>query len=163
MKAYGHFFAGLGAALSFHAASAAEVSPEQVAFFEKKIRPVLAEHCYSCHSAESKKLKANLYLDTLDGVMKGGESGPAVIPGNPEKSLLNQAVRYHDPDMAMPPKQKLDDRVIADFEQWVRLGAPWPKQAGEQAGAPQKTWNWTELRQKHWAFQPMAHPAPPPV
>jgi hypothetical protein len=141
---------------------AAAVTPEQTEFFEKKIRPVLADHCYSCHSAQSKKLKANLYLDTLDGVMKGGESGPAVIPGNPEKSLLNQAVRYHDPDMAMPPKQKLSDQVIADFEQWVKMGVPWSTQAAPTAAAVPKTdWNWAELRKKHWAFQPMQRPTPP--
>src|SRR4051812_363687 len=82
--------ATLGTAL---VARAVEAAPEQVEFFEQKIRPVLAEHCYSCHSAQAKKLKAGLYLDSLGGVMKGGDSGPAVIPGNPEKSLLNQAVR----------------------------------------------------------------------
>src|SRR5215213_10769847 len=115
---------------SLRAADGLEVAPgaEGVAFFEAKIRPVLAEHCYSCHSGQAKKLKAGLYLDSLGGVMHGGESGPAVIPGNPEKSLLNQAVRYHDPDLAMPPKVKLSDRVIVDFEQWVKMGAPWPKQ-----------------------------------
>jgi len=145
-------------------ARAGEAAPEQVEFFEQKIRPVLAEHCYSCHSAQAKKLKAGLYLDSLGGVMKGGDSGPAVIPGNPEKSLLNQAVRYHDPDLAMPPKVKLSDRVIADFEQWVKMGVPWAKQDASTAAVTTRTeWNWTELQRGHWAFQPMQRPTPPAV
>jgi len=90
-------------------------------FFEKKIRPVLAEHCYKCHSSDSKKLKASLYhLDTRAGFLKGGDTGPAIVPGDPEKSLLIEVIRYTDTDMEMPPKSKLPDAVIADFETWVK-------------------------------------------
>src|SRR5581483_7982699 len=86
-------------------------------FFEKKIRPVLAGHCYQCHSADAqraKKLKAGLLLDNRDGLLHGGDSGPAVIPGKPDDSRLIQALR-HAGDLKMPPKGKLPDSVIADF------------------------------------------------
>lgn len=139
-------------------------TPEQIEFFETKIRPVFASKCYECHSAEAKKLKAGFRLDNLEGVLKGGESGPAVVPGDPAKSLLFKAVQYHDPDTAMPPKEKLEDRVIADIEQWVKMGAPWPAEtAVASAAAKPAEWNWEELRASHWAFQPMQRPTPPSV
>ena len=92
------------------AVASANPSAEQIEFFENKVRPVLATHCYSCHSAEAKKLKAGLRLDSRAGVLKGGGSGPAIVPENPAKSLLIQAVNYGDPDTAMPSKQKLFSR-----------------------------------------------------
>src|SRR5437899_9417434 len=95
-------------------------------FFEKKIRPLLAENCYKCHSAQSEKLKGGLLLDSRDGVLKGGETGPAIIPGEPEKSLLIKAVRYTDKELQMPPKdKKLSDRQIADLRIWIQMGVPW--------------------------------------
>ena len=139
-------------------------TPEQIEFFETKIRPVFASKCYECHAAEAKKLKAGFRLDNLEGVLKGGESGPAVVPGDPGKSLLFHAVRYHNPETAMPPKEKLEDRVIADIEQWVKMGAPWPAEtAVASAAAKPAEWNWEELRASHWAFQPMQRPVPPVV
>src|SRR5262245_20730406 len=87
---------------------------EGVAFFEKKIRPVLVEHCYACHSQGAAKLKAGLHLDHRDGLLKGGDSGPVVVPGQPDKSLLIEALRYAH-DLRMPPKGKLPDTVVADF------------------------------------------------
>src|SRR5262249_7359713 len=95
-------------------------------FFEKRIRPLLVEHCYSCHSADAKKLKGDLRLDTRAGLRKGGQSGPAVVAGDPEASLLIAAVRYQKQDMQMPPKGKLPAALIADLEAWVKLGAPDP-------------------------------------
>src|SRR6267378_676673 len=77
-----------------------------VEFFEKKIRPLLVEHCYKCHGAQSEKVKGGLLLDTREGVLKGGDTGAAIVPGDPEKSLLIKAVRYTDPDLQMPPKDK---------------------------------------------------------
>src|SRR5438477_297745 len=94
---------------------------EQLDFFEKKIRPVLKENCYECHSSESKKVKGGLLLDTREGLEKGGDSGSAIVAGKPNKSLLLQTMRHEDsdPDMAMPPKKdKLSDAVLADFDQW---------------------------------------------
>src|SRR5262245_31282385 len=98
--------------------------PRGVEFFERKIRPVLATHCLSCHSAEAernKKLKAGLRLDRRDGVRKGGESGPSIVPNKPAESLLVKVLHY-DGDVRMPPKGKLPAAVIADFEKWVSMG-----------------------------------------
>src|SRR5262245_39117508 len=105
---------------------AEELPKDQVEFFETKIRPVLVEHCYECHSGKSEKLKANLLLDHREGVRKGGESGPAVVPGDPDASLLVQALRFENYEM--PPKGKLPPAVISDFEQWVKHGAADPRE-----------------------------------
>src|SRR4051794_38327189 len=90
------------------------------AFFETKIRPVLVGHCYSCHAAGTKQ-KGGLRLDTREGVRRGGESGPALVPGKPQESLLIKALRQQGPKM--PPKGKLPDAVVADFVRWVEMGA----------------------------------------
>src|SRR3954447_2068142 len=103
-------------------------------FFEKKIRPVLVEHCYKCHSAEAKKLKGGLALDSRAGLLKGGDSGPALVAGKPADSRLITAVRYADAELRMPPKGKLPDAVIADLEKWVGLGAPDPRGDAKVAG-----------------------------
>jgi uncharacterized protein DUF1553/uncharacterized protein DUF1549/cytochrome c len=121
-----------------------------IEFFETKIRPLLVERCYECHSARAEKLKGGLFLDSKEGVLKGGDSGPAIVPGNPEKSLLIKAVRYTNDDLQMPPKnKKLPDEQIADLEEWVKMGAPDPRTgealAREDARPPEK----------HWAFQPI--------
>src|ERR1044071_6918590 len=84
----------------------ADDSAAGVEFFEKKIRPVLAENCYKCHSAQAEKVKGGLLLDTRAGVLKGGDTGPALVPGEPEKSLIVKAVRYTDENLQMPPKNK---------------------------------------------------------
>ena len=96
-------------------------------FFENKIRPVLAQHCYNCHSTQSKKLKAGLYLDNREQAFKGGESGPSIVPGKADSSLLYRAVLYKEESLEMPPKRKLPNVVIADFKKWIDMGAPWPK------------------------------------
>jgi cytochrome c553 len=130
-------------------AAAPAADPAGAEFFEKKVRPVLAENCYQCHGPE--KQKAGLRLDSAAAVRKGGESGPPVIPGNADKSLLLKAVHQTDPDLKMPPKSKLSDAAIADLAAWVNMGAPWPDTAGPQSpGAP-----------KHWAFQPVKTPPIP--
>jgi hypothetical protein len=120
-----------------------------IEFFEKKIRPVLVDRCYSCHSADAKKLKGGLYLDTRDGVLKGGDLGPSVVPGDPDKSLLIKAIRYVDQDLKMPPKGKLPDEVVADFVSWVKRGAPDPR----AKGATVKAGIDYEAGRKWWAFQ----------
>ena len=94
-------------------------------FFESKIRPLLIDHCYACHSAQAKKLKANLHLDSREGALKGGDTGPALIPSHPEKSLLIEAIHYKNPDLQMPPKAKLSETQIADLTTWIQIGAPW--------------------------------------
>src|SRR5215208_332274 len=84
-----------------------------VEHFEKKVRPVLVEHCYSCHSAQAKKQRGGLALDTRESLLKGGDRGPAVVPGKPDESLLIRAVRHADKAVQMPPKMKLSESVVA--------------------------------------------------
>jgi hypothetical protein len=121
-------------------------------FFEKKIRPVLVEHCYRCHSVGAKKQKGGLALDTRAGVRDGGDTGPAVVPGKPGESLLIKAVRYADKGLRMPPKAKLPAAVIADLEKWVAQGALDPRDDAA-ARAEQKTVD-LEQGSKFWAFRP---------
>lgn len=137
----------------------AQSQPDGVEFFEKKIRPLLAEHCYECHAAD-KKTKGGLALDSRAGWEKGGDSGMTLVPGDPEASLLIKAVRYKDKQFQMPPKRKLSDAQIADFEQWVKLGAPDPRTGGPALA--KKEINIAEGR-KHWAYQLPKKSAPPPV
>jgi cytochrome c553 len=133
-------------------------------FFEKRIRPVLAEKCYSCHSAQAKKLKASLLLDSRDGMLKGGETGPAISPGKPNQSLLIKAIRWTDKDLQMPAKEQLPKDVIADFEQWVAAGAPWPADTAPVAtGAVNYAANYDRIRKELWSWQPIADPPVPQV
>ncbi|NOS72497.1 MAG: hypothetical protein HOP33_21565, partial [Verrucomicrobia bacterium] len=105
----------------------AVVTPD-VEFFETKIRPVLVESCYDCHSSTSKKLKGALRVDNRATLLKGGDTAPAVVPGKPEESLLLTAISHRNEDLLMPPKKpKLPDAVIANFERWIRDGAVWPE------------------------------------
>jgi cytochrome c553 len=136
--------------------------PKSVEFFEKKIRPLLAEHCLSCHSAEAqtnKKLKGGLLLDSRDGWKAGGDSGPAIVPGKPAESLLIESVKY-DGDLKMPPKGKLPAAAIADLEQWVKLGAPDPRVGGAK---PKQVGLSIEEGRKFWSYKPVAKPAIPAV
>jgi len=128
--------------------AAPPADPAGLEFFEQKIRPLLVERCYSCHSAGAEKLKGNLYLDTREGTRKGGDQGPSVVPGDLERSLLIKAVRFTDADLQMPPKKKLAAAQIADLEAWVRRGAPDPRAKGGATPAvdPAKV-------NAHWAFR----------
>ncbi|MFN0218436.1 MAG: PSD1 and planctomycete cytochrome C domain-containing protein, partial [Hyphomicrobium sp.] len=126
-------------------------------FFEKHVRPVFIEHCHKCHSAEAEKLKGGLLLDTRDGLLKGGESGPALVPGHPDKSLLIKAVRYTDENLQMPPKgQRLTAEQVAHLEAWVKMGAPDPRDQKSEIRSQ-------KAGEKHWAFQPVKLPAAPAV
>ena len=114
-----------------------KLTPAETEFFEVNIRPIFAGVCYKCHSAETERPKGGLLLDSRDGLLTGGEQGPALVPGDPEKSLLIKAVRYTDPDLQMPPKgEKLSDQQIADLELWVKMGAPDPRTARIAAKSP---------------------------
>jgi hypothetical protein len=126
---------------------------EQLAFFEKKIRPVLVESCYKCHSAEAEKIKGGLTLDTREGIRKGGETGSIIQPGNPDRSKLIASLKHKNPDTAMPPKGKLPDNVVADFETWVKMGAPDPRD-GKVVEAPRKYVVDLEKGREFWAFKP---------
>jgi hypothetical protein len=132
-----------------------------IEFFEKKIRPVLVEHCYECHSVSAKKVRGELLLDSREGVRKGGESGPVIVPGDPDKSLLIKAVRYTDAATKMPKKGKLPSAVIADLEAWVKMGAPDPR---DKAPAVKAAKSWDEIvraRRTWWSLQPVKKPAGP--
>lgn len=142
MKSAGLLFlvAGLSCARALAADSAFE-------FFEKQIRPVLVENCYSCHSAESEKVKGGLLLDSRDGLVRGGDSGPVISPGDPDSSLLIKAVRWMDENLQMPPKKKLSESAIADLEAWVKMGAPDPR-TSETARSIS-----VSAAKDHWAFK----------
>jgi len=141
---------------------AVEPAREHLDFFEKKIRPVLVERCYECHSAAAKKNKGGLTLDTRDGVLKGGDAGPAIVPGDPEKSKLIEAVRYKNRDLQMPPKSPLSPEQVRDLEQWVKLGAPDPRTEAVAQTSGKRALTMEEGRQ-FWAFQPLANPSVPKV
>jgi hypothetical protein len=144
------------------ATAAGAAGQDGVAFFETKIRPVLVEHCYQCHSAAAKKPKGGLLLDSRTGVRKGGESGPAIVPGKPGESLLLKALRYTDEELKMPPKGKLPAAVVADFERWIAMGAPDPRDAAVVAGKKGKGIDFTAAG-RHWAYHPIRMPAVPAV
>ena len=112
------------------------IKPEQLKFFETKIRPVLMTTCAKCHASTAEKVKGGLLVDSREGLRKGGDTGPAVVPGNLDESLLITAIRYKDDSLQMPPKTKLPDHVIADFEKWVQMGAPDPRGGFGSAAVP---------------------------
>jgi hypothetical protein len=139
--------------LGFSARVFAGTQAEDLEFFEKKIRPVLVARCYSCHSAEAKKVKGGLKLDSRHDLLKGGENGPVIVPGNAESSRLIEAVRYQNADLQMPPPKegKLSEEQIADLVVWINLGAPCPDTPRNQLSGTKK----------HWAFQPVGKPSIP--
>src|SRR5262249_46542465 len=142
----------------FSSADAAE-TPEGVEFFEEKVRPVLVEHCSKCHGGE--KVRGNLRLDSRASLLKGGDSGPAIVPGHPEKSRLLKAVSYTDEVLRMPPKGKLADGVLADLTAWIKMGAPWPEKVAGKPGAGAGDAFDLKKRLQHWAWQPLRHATPP--
>jgi hypothetical protein len=142
----------LGATLTF-CANAKTDSDHGLDFFEKNIRPVLATECYKCHSAKSAKVKAGLLVDSRDGLLKGGQSGPAIVSKQPQKSLLYKAITYTDSDLKMPPKHKLSAKQVKDFETWIKMGAPDPRRADVS-----KT---ITLSTNLWSLKPISKPALP--
>jgi mono/diheme cytochrome c family protein/tetratricopeptide (TPR) repeat protein len=136
-----------------------EPTREGIEFFEKRIRPLFVKHCYSCHSSEAKKLRGDLRLDSRAGLLKGGTTGPAIVPGRPTESLLIAAVRHKDEHLKMPPKDKLTNAEISDLEAWVRMGAPDPRTGSAIAA---KGIDLEKARQ-FWSFQPIKDRAPPSV
>jgi hypothetical protein len=140
-----------------------EPTPEQAKFFEQKVRPLLVENCFSCHA--EKKQKGRLRLDSIEAAVKGGSTGPAVVPGNPAKSLLVTAVGYHDADLQMPPEEKLGDAQVKLLTDWVAMGAPWPKTAGGAVAAVAggKKRIIKDEDRRFWSFQPVKAVTPPAV
>jgi hypothetical protein len=129
---------------------AADLKQDAETFFELRIRPILAGTCFECHGG--KKVSGELRVDSRAALLKGGESGPAIVPGHPDKSLLLQAIRHTDAELKMPPDRRLPDSAIADFAAWIKTGAPWPK----------NTAAFKFRNQKHWAFEPVKKVSPPP-
>ncbi|HUE95459.1 MAG TPA: DUF1549 domain-containing protein, partial [Longimicrobiaceae bacterium] len=123
-------------------------------FFEKRVRPILVERCYGCHG--EKKQQGGLRLDHRDGARRGGDTGPAVVPGDPERSMLARAITWDEPEFQMPPKNRLPDAEIAVLREWVQRGAPDPRE-------PAATVRESPSAEPHWAYQPLQGVAPPAV
>lgn len=154
------FFATISLTMSVHAEpNAEEAAPAGIEFFERKIRPVLIQHCYECHSSDSKKVKGGLLLDTREATRAGGDSGPTVVPGTPDESLILDALRYES--FEMPPSGRLPETVIADFEKWIAMGAPDPREG--QVVRPETPVIDIEQARDFWAFQPPTRHRPPEV
>ncbi|MCS7046260.1 MAG: DUF1549 domain-containing protein, partial [Gemmataceae bacterium] len=133
-----------------------QIDPKSLEFFEARIRPVLVKHCYECHSKRAPRVRAGLHLDSRAGLLRGGDSGPVVVLGRPEESLLIKALNHQGPNM---PKEKLPDEVIADFTSWIKMGAPDPRteEAKPSASLP-------EARAENlWSLRPIVRPVVPSV
>jgi len=147
-------------------AAASEFAPEDLEFFEQKIRPVLVEHCYTCHNS-TEIAESGLRLDYRGGMLEGGMRGPAIEPGKPRGSLLLRAMRHPSLDFRMPlGGAKLPDEVIADFERWIEIGAPDPRDEPPSADALREATAWQtilEQRKSWWSLQPIDDPEPPEV
>lgn len=154
MRTAGWIFGAWGLAAS-HAVA---VTPGQMEFFETRIRPILAQECYECHSEQGKR-KGGLLLDSRPGWREGGDSGDVIVPGDPAASLLIRSIRHEIDDLKMPKSgARLDDKVVADFEQWIREGAPDPRDTAPTAEEIAKDTDWDailERRKQWWAFQPL--------
>ena len=158
------WFAAIGAAFLFCPArgtAKAELSPDGLEFFESKIRPVLAQDCYECHRSSGKK-KGGLALDYRRALLVGGDSGKVIVPGSPAESLLMKAIRHESEDLKMPKaRAKLEASVIADFEKWVRMGAPDPREAPATDAQVAADTDWDAVmkrRKSWWSFQPIKKP-----
>ena len=142
------------------AASQAALSPEDLLYFESRIRPLLVDRCYKCHSHDADKIKGGLMLDTREGMLHGGDTGPAVDPGKPEDSLILDAVSYKDPDLQMPPKgERLSDTQVADLAEWIRRGAPDPRSLVSRGSSP----TYGGVGREHWSFLPVKRQPVPAV
>jgi len=143
------------------AAVTAEPTKEQLAFFEEKVRPLLSDNCFQCHSEAQGKSKGGLTMDTKAGLLKGGETGPAITAGDVEKSLLYKALTYKDDDLQMPPKSKggkLPDAQLAIIAEWIKMGAPFPEADAKKVA---KLSGLNDKARQHWAYQPVTKPAVP--
>ena len=141
---------------------AATTDANGVEFFEKKIRPVLVERCFECHSESKGKTKGGLAMDSREALLHGGDSGPSLVAGDLEKSKLIEAVRYKNQDLQMPPKKPLSPQEIADLETWVKMGAPDPREATPVAAKGKRVINIAEGK-KFWSFSPLSNPSVPKV
>ena len=157
------FVAVLAVVISGKTALSGENPPtiEQIEFFEKNVRPLLAMHCYECHSVKAKRLEANLLLDSREGHMKGGDSGPAIVSENADDSLLIESIRYESYEM--PPKGKLPDKDVATLVRWVNMGAPWPDEAAPTADQKHEGFDLEQRKLEFWLWQPILDSSAPEV
>ncbi len=149
-------------ALAGASARAADPAAEEAEFFEKEVRPLLVARCQKCHGA-GPKLKGGLNLTGRAPLFKGGDSGPAVVPGKPQESLLVKAVRYADGDVKMPPDGKLPDADVARLERWVAAGVPWPNAVARPAATAGARFVVTDEHHRWWSFRPVRAAALPAV
>ncbi len=133
-----------------------QATPQELEFFEKKVRPLLAENCYKCHSVNAKRLEAGLLLDSRSNHLRGGDTGPAIVPGDAEASLLIKAIRYESASYEMPPKGKLPNEAIDTFVQWINMGAPWPNEPEPKATGQRDTFDLAQRKDSFWVWQPVA-------
>ena len=154
----------LVATVSAAATAQAPPTPAGIEFFEKNVRPVFVSHCFGCHSANATKVRGGLRMDSFAALLAGGDSGPAIVPGDANASLLVKAIRYTDPDTEMPPKGKLADAEIKAIEQWVAMGAPHPDAVAGPA-VPQQPASGIDLERGRtwWAYVVPERGAPPTV
>jgi hypothetical protein len=142
------------------APAAQAISAGDLQFFETRVRPVLTDRCYKCHSRLADKIKGGFMLDTREGMLHGGDTGPAIVPGKPEDSLIIDAISYRDPDLQMPPKgDRLSDRQVADLTEWIRMGAPDPRSLVAKGSSP----SYGGVGREHWSFLPVKRQAVPAV
>jgi hypothetical protein len=127
---------------------------DDAAFFHDKVEPVLKKHCYECHSTSAEKIKGGLLLDSKAGILKGGDTGTALIPGDPDNSKIIIAVRHKDPDLQMPPKKRISGDEITTLEKWVKDGAHDPRQSTESA---------YNSKRELWSTKPISSPPVPTV
>jgi len=145
---------------------AAAADPDAVEFFEKNIRPVLVDNCYECHGGDPEKIKGGLNLTYRDGLLKGGDGGPVLIPGDAQSSRLLKAIHYEDADLKMPPVGPLAKDVIANFATWIAQGGVDPRDTPPSPQELQENISWDKVRDRRmawWSFQPVARPAPPAI
>ena len=138
-------------------------SPEQLAFFENRIRPLLIGSCFNCHSASAKTLRGGLLLDSRAGILRGGDHGPVIIPGHPDQSPLIIAVRRQQPDFAMPPDHPLEPSEIADLASWITMGAPDPRTDDTVALTRERSAAALRAAADWWSLKPLTDPSPPAV
>jgi Protein of unknown function (DUF1553)/Protein of unknown function (DUF1549)/Planctomycete cytochrome C len=136
------------------------ISEEELAFFEKRVRPLLVNKCYECHSADSTEVHGELLVDSRATLRRGGLNGPAVLPGDIEHSLLVEAVRYENDELQMPPDEKLSDEEIADLERWVNMGAPDPRSIATKHLGKQID---IAAAREFWSLKPITNPTVPSV
>jgi cytochrome c553 len=143
---------------------AADAAAEGLEFFERKVRPVLVQHCYSCHSAKAKKLRGGLRLDSREGLLAGGDNGSSLVPGQPNRSRFIEAIGYKNVELQMPPRGKLPEAAIADLTAWVKMGAPWPKQqTTTEPGTSKAGFDLAQRKRDHWAWRSIHAPSVPTV